>query len=106
MEENKKILKDLNKQVKEHYESDAEYERLMQQSKEINEKKKLRRNILNEDITDLLTQRDDVKIDLASDKELLTDVLLTGLAKGENLKLVDEYKQEMFPLFSVKFEKA
>jgi hypothetical protein len=47
-----------------------------------------------------------MKIDLDSDMEMISDLALNQLMKGETVKVKDEYEVEYDPLFTVKFKKA
>jgi len=52
------------------------------------------------------TKLEDLKIDLDSDMEMISDLALTQLMKGETVKVKDEYEVEYDPLFTVKFKKT
>jgi predicted nuclease with TOPRIM domain len=47
-----------------------------------------------------------MKLDLKQDKEMLTDLALSTLMKGETVKVVDPDNNEYEPKFSVSFIKA
>jgi len=104
LEQNKNKLREVNRQIKDHYESNSDYANLVEQGKAVSDKKKQLRTQLNESIEKLLESRDDLKIDVMSDKDLLTDILLVKVAKQEQVTLKDQYQQEVLPLFSVKFK--
>ena len=52
-----------------------------------------------------LTKKEDLKIDIASDIELLTDVALSSMMKGESVGISDKYENEYEPVFKVMFKK-
>jgi len=104
LEQNKEKLREVNRQIKEHYESNSDYANLVEQGKAVGEKKKQLRVELNGSIEKLLESRDDLKIDVASDKDLLTDILLIKVAKQEETLIKDKYQQTVMPLFTVKFK--
>jgi hypothetical protein len=45
-------------------------------------------------------------LDVKQDKEMLSDLVLSTLMKGEEVKIVDQDNNEYEPLFSVRFKKA
>lgn len=69
-------------------------------------KRKLITNKVDAENPTIITKLEDLRIDLASDKELLNDIVLTGVMRGETVKLINNYKQAMLPLFTVTMRKA
>ena len=49
---------------------------------------------------------DALKLDIQTDMELLGDIALSQLMKGETVEITDEYDNKYQPSFSVKFIKA
>jgi hypothetical protein len=47
-----------------------------------------------------------IKQDIDTDKQLLTDMALTKLMKGETVEIKDEYENTYEPIFSVNFKKS
>jgi hypothetical protein len=45
-------------------------------------------------------------LNIAGDNQLLSDLALNQLAKGEAIKIVDENKVEYEPVFTVRFKKT
>ena len=61
---------------------------------------------LKADLRSELDQLDKFKMDLEADKQILTDITLTKLMKGETVELTDEYDSKYEPIFSVRFKKT
>jgi len=69
-------------------------------------KKQIEQDVKSE-FSNEFTKLDDLKIDLDSENELLSDLALNQLMKGETVEINDEEKQIRYePVFSVKFRKA
>jgi hypothetical protein len=51
-------------------------------------------------------KHDLITLDVKQDKEMLSDLVLSSLMKGEEVKIVDRDNTEYEPMFSVKFKKA
>ena len=84
-----------------------------QNYKEITEKisgYKLQKKKIEEDVkTELGSQYEKLialKKDMDLDKELLTDIAISQLMKGETVAIEDEDKNVYEPIFSVKFKKT
>lgn len=52
-----------------------------------------------------LDKLDALKTSIESDREIMSDIALTSLMKGETVELTDEYDTKYEPVFSVKFKK-
>ena len=103
---NKKQLKDLNTSYKDALKNSQEYQDLQEQAKTIREKMKAIKMAINDQFASELTQIEDLKIDIASDLELASDIAMSTLMKGETVEVRDEYDNEYEPIFKVTFKKA
>jgi predicted nuclease with TOPRIM domain len=106
MQEVKKKQKEIRSTYKEALDSSEEYKEVSDKLKSLRERKKQIENTIKESYAGELTKLDDYKIDLESDAEMLNDLALTKLMKGETVQVVDEYNNTYEPLFTVKFKKA
>lgn len=97
--------KQVNEQIKQHYESDPTYQELSEKRKDITAKLKPVKAKLNEGIEKLLTEKDDLNIDIKATQDLLNDIALSKVVKGETFEVKDESNQLYLPLFNVKLEK-
>ena len=86
--------------------SSVQYKKITDELKELRTKKKEVEDSIKADFHNEFTKLDDLKIDLESDYELLSDIALTQLMKGETVKVTDEFETNYDPIFSVKFKKA
>jgi len=47
-----------------------------------------------------------LKLNIAGDAQILSDLALTQLTSGQEVKIVDENKVEYEPIFTVRFKKS
>ena len=104
--EAKKQMKDLKAAYKDALETSQEYQETSEALKTLREKKKQIERVTKEQFASELTKIDDLKIDIASDMELLSDIALTKFMKGEEVEIRDEYDNSYEPVFKVNFKKV
>ena len=102
---NKKKQKDIRTAYKDALASSLEYQELTEKLKTMREKKKQIEQTTKEQFSSEFIKLDDLKIDIESDQEMLNDIALSKVMKGESIAITDEYDNEYEPLFSVKFKK-
>lgn len=105
IQENKKKLKDLKSAYKDALSSSQQYVELTEELKTMREKKKAIEADVRGGFAKEFTEMEDLKIDIASDKELLTDIAVTQMMQGKTVEVTDEYENEYMPVFSVNFKK-
>lgn len=104
--ETKKEQKKLKEAYRDALANSVSYKQVVDELNELKAKKKQIEATTREQFSSEFTRLDDLKIDLESDAEMLSDIALTQLMKGETVKVTDEYEAEYEPVFSVKFKKA
>lgn len=97
------------KEIKEIY-RDAltgtpEHQEINDKLKTLRERKKQIEQTIREQFGSELTELEDLKVDIESDTELMSDVALSQLVKGETIEIKDQYENEYEPVFNVKFRK-
>lgn len=106
IQKNKKKVKDLKTSYSDALKTVQEYVETNDKLKTLREKKKQIENTIRQDFANEFQQMEDLKIDIESDQELLNDIALTQVMKGETVAVTDEYEQNYEPVFVVKFKKA
>lgn len=106
LQENKKKLKDLKSTYKEALDSAVGYKDVVEQLKVLREKKKHIETMVKQDFSSEFTQMEDLQIDIQSDQEMISDIALSQVMKGETIEVKDEYENEYEPAFAVKFKKV
>ena len=83
-----------------------EYGEVVDQIATLRERKKQIEESTKEQFKSELKKLDNLKIDLETEQELLSDMALNQLIKGETVSVKDESENEYEPIFSVKFKKS
>lgn len=103
LQKNKKKLAELKKQLNDEYKQNTEYLDVDLRVKTEQKKRAAIRKTIDEQFPDMVNEINDLKIDIASDKEMLNDIILSNYLKGESVELFNEYAQAQLPIFEVKF---
>lgn len=81
------------------------YQEVIEELKILKDKKKKIEDGFKAEMKTELAQLDGLKSDIASDREMLSDIALTQLIKGEKVGVTDEYNNKYEPMFTVRFKK-
>jgi len=97
-----KVLKEVYRNLQSN---SRPYQDVVEELKALKEKKKQLEESFRSEMKAELTQLDGLKTDIASDREMLSDIALNHLVKGEKIDITDEYNNKYEPLFVVRFKK-
>lgn len=106
IQEAKKKQKDIRAQYKDALQSTSGYQELLEEIKTKRDRKKEIERTIKEQYSKEFIELDDLKIDIDSNTELLSDIALSRLIKGEQVEVNDAYDNQYEPIFSVKFKKV
>ena len=106
IQEAKKAQKDIKEMYKDGLANTPGYKEIVEEMKTLREKKKMVETATRESMSSEWTKLEDLKIDIDSDMELMSDIAMTKIMKGETVTVTDQYDNEYEPSFSVKFKKA
>ena len=95
---NKAKVKDLKKAFKDDIESMGGYLDTCKQINDLKNKKKQMEESIKKSWEKELTQIEDLTIDIKSDQEMLSDILVTAAMKGETVQIVDLKGNEYEPV--------
>lgn len=101
-QQEQKIIKGIHRDV---MANSQEYQLIMEELRAIKEKKKKIEENLKSELKSEFQKLDEIKNYIASDREMLSNMALTQLIKGEAVGVVDEHNNKYQPVFSVRFEK-
>ena len=103
IQEQKREQREINKAVREALENSSEYDSVKEQIERLRLKK-----LRIEDAArgDLDQKMDLLKLNIKEGIQVMSDVALTTIMKGESVKLVDSDNNEYEPIFSVRFKKT
>ncbi|MFZ2189741.1 MAG: hypothetical protein WAV48_03085 [Candidatus Magasanikiibacteriota bacterium] len=105
LQEAKKKQKDIKSSYKEALKNSSSYEDVVDELKTLRAKKKEIEEAVRRDFSSEFTKLEDLKIDIESDTELITDIAITQLMKGESIAIKDEDGKDYEPVFKVNFKK-
>lgn len=105
IQESKKKQKEIKAMVKDALESNGEYQELQDKMKALKENIKRVEAAVKEGFSSEMQKLDDIKIDIESDTQMLSDMALTEYVNGKQVEVSDEYKNQYEPVFKVNFKK-
>ena len=83
-----------------------EYQEIQDKMKSLKNRKKQIENSIQEQFSKELEELDDLQVDIGSYQEMMSDLALTQLVKGETIAIKDQHENDYEPLFKVKFNKV
>lgn len=104
--EMKKEQKDLRDMYKDALAQADEYEEIVEEIKTLREKKKQIETRIQAELGRAWEKFDDLKREVETEKEMLNDIALTTLMKGETVEVKDEFNNAYEPVWKVNFKKA
>lgn len=102
----KKRQKEIRQMYTDALKATPGYQQIVDDLKTMREKKKQVETAVRQQFASEITELEDLKVDMDSDTELLTDIALTQFLKGEKVEVTDEYENQYEPVFTVKFKKT
>jgi len=106
IQETKKQQKHIQQMYKDSLESSQEYKELTDKIKGFAIRKKQVEAEAKSDLGSEYEKLNALKKEIQLDKELMSDIAISSLMKGETVKITDPENNEYEPVFSVKFKKA
>lgn len=105
VEQNKKEIRELNKMIKDELTQIERHREILDELKALREEKKAIENEVKANSQSELTRMEDLKLEVATDKEILSDLALNKYVANETVEIMDEYDNRWVPIFSVTFKK-
>lgn len=102
----KKEQKEIKLIYKDALSTSKEYQDVLAELDAIKERKKKIEQDIKSQFKNELEQLEGIKLDIKTDNELLGDMALSQLMKGETVKITDEYDNKYEPVFNVRFKKV
>lgn len=97
--------KDLKTSFQDELKNHARYQEILDQMNTLKaEKKAIENEILSREMDK--AKMEELSLDIKTDTELLTDIVLNKFLANENVEIVDEINIRWVPAFSVRFKKA
>lgn len=102
--ETKRKIKQIKSDLKGQYEEISRYKELQEDIKKLRAERKQVTLAVDEANPKLIIELEDLKIDLASDKTMLNDIVVSTVMRGETVELKNQYEQPVLPMFEVLFK--
>jgi flagellar motility protein MotE (MotC chaperone) len=106
IQESKKEQKKIRDMYKQALDNSEEYQRTKKDLEKLKERKKTIENRIKDEYEKELQELENIKQSLADDNQLLSDVALNKISKGESVEVTDDKSTQYEPIFTVKFRKA
>jgi hypothetical protein len=106
IQDKKKEQRELKSMFRDALTNNGEYQKVVQELDDLKIKKKQIESSVKSDFKAEFDKLEGIKLNIAGDNQLLSDLALTQFVSGELVRLVDENKVEYEPVFTVKFKKA
>lgn len=101
----RKEKKKLSAFFKEQQEIHSEYKKIVDELEVLKAKKKQIDLQIKESCASELEKMEKLRLDIKTDKEMLTDLAVTKMMNNEAVEISDEYNNKFVPFFSVIFKK-
>lgn len=105
LKQKKKQKAEIQKMFRDELNQNERYVEINEQIARLREEKKAIENETRAADPSSADQLEALKIDIASDQEMLADVSLNMYVKEETVEIIDEYDQAWYPEFRVNFKK-
>lgn len=101
----KKEQKNAKAAYKDALENSDNHRKISEELKSLREKKKQVETIIKKDLGDIYQKIEDLDLELKGQKEMIGDIAISSLMKGDTVEVKDEYGNFYEPVWSVKFKK-
>jgi len=105
LQEKKNQVKVVRQKYKEELSSSTEHQRIVDEMQKLREKKKKYEKSIREQSGAAFSKLDELALAIRQDTQMLSDVALTSIMKGERVEVKDNHS-EFEPVFTVRFRRA
>lgn len=105
VQKTKKEQKELKAMYKDALNNSGSYQRSVEELKKLKEEKKKFEDSIKQEFASEFDKLEILKNELINDSQLLSDMAISQVVKGQKIELKDEYEIKYEPLFNVKFKK-
>jgi hypothetical protein len=106
IQEKKKEQSELKKMYRDALSINGNYQEVLEELEALKLKKKKIEAGVQSDFKEEFDKLEGLKLNIAGDNQMLSDIALTQLTSGQTVKIVDDNKTEYEPIFTVKFKKV
>lgn len=106
LQEKKKEQRELKRMYRDALSINGQYQEVLEELEALKLKKKKIEAGVQTDFKEEIDKIEGLKLHIAGDSQMLSDIALMQLTKGEEIKVIDENKVEYEPIFTVRFKKS
>ena len=106
IKDKKKEQSELKKMYRDALSVNGGYQELLEELEALKLKKKKLEAGVQSDFKEEFDKIEGLKLNIAGDSQMLSDLALTQLTSGQPIKIIDENKVEYEPIFTVRFKKS
>lgn len=106
IQDKKREQRDLKTIYRDALSVNGQYQDVLEELEALKLKKKKILDSVQAEFKEEFDKLEGLKLNIAGDNQLLSDLALNQLTKGELVKIVDENKVEYEPVFTVRFKKT
>lgn len=104
LQERKNQVKVVRRKYKEELAASTEYQHILEDTQKLREKKKKYEQVVREQAGAAFSKLDELALSIRQDSQMLSDVALTSIMKGERVEVKDSHS-EYEPVFTVRFRR-
>jgi len=105
IQDKKKEQRELKAMYRDALAVNGEYQTIVEELEALKIKRKKAEATVQSDFKAEFDKLEGLKLNIAGDNQLLSDLAMAQLTSGETVKIIDENKVEYEPIFSVRFKK-
>jgi hypothetical protein len=105
IQDKKREQRELKAMYRDALSVNGEYQTIVEELEALKIKKKKAEATVQADFKSEFDKLEGLKLNIAGDNQLLSDLAMAQLTSGETVKIVDENKVEYEPIFTVRFKK-
>ncbi len=105
IQDTKKQQKHIRQMYKDTLGSSQEYKEIVEKAKNLSQRKKQLESEAKADLGGEYEKLNSLKKEVQLDQELLSDIAVSTLMKGETVKITDQDNNTYEPIFNVRFKK-
>jgi len=106
IQDKKKEASEIKKTYRDALSVSGEYQEVLEELESLKLRKKKIEAGVQSDFKEEFYKLEGLKLNIAGDSQMLSDIALTQLTSGQPIVLIDEHKTEYEPIFTVKFKKV
>lgn len=106
IKDKKKEQSELKKMYRDALSVNGDYQEMLEELETLKLKKKKLEAGVQSDFKEEFDKIEGLKLNISGDTQMLSDLALTQLTSGKEVKIIDENKVEYEPIFTVRFKKS